>query len=763
MSGAEVREESHVLRDTAGHVAEYVCVEYPGHVVNVDKMLDTLGGIDTVSHMYSDANRRLELRFRPSDSYCKPACSTRSCATGLLVRVTRTVKKKKKQRSEASHTSRHEGLSAAGGTDVSGPAGSKTSPAGGSTADELCVVEESYKSTLLGAVRTSYSFNTLCDFQYLPLVPVQEIQSTTPAGDDAASGVSVSKITKVDVSPDKSLHEIRGTGARKSSKSNTTANKKSPVPKELVTSEVSESTACEASSRSLPEANSDTSSCRSLTVDLNAVSITSNLSQNENVDASDSGVAQSTLQSGASGSDAGSGYAYPYDCFVPQDLVSLEWLHEKPQFLFLPPPTFTRMDNPQAFFFRGDESEGTTRPASLSGAKPSSSTASTSCTKTTASSSDTIQETADAETPAADPSNSSGAPAGSLITSDVGNVQAHNVIYRTRQRRTLPGIFCDFETPTPTEPLPEALMQFNTKFRQRSISPVFEKLKQLFEERPIWSRAGVRCALGYSSDNIKYLLPCVGYYFMAGPWRNLWVKFGYDPRQNPQSFLFQTFNYRLKQTGLIKSFIEAKRSYSSYLLPYKSSAASKKKVPVIQSNFLSNSSSNAKNICNNVSNSDFLMPLEPGSRESRASCSAEDSGLADAVPEGDDEDISVADTDGAESSFGYLEEDPDADNSAGGGDVLREDCYKYKPGWIPPCRQMFYQYIDVVVPEIQEVLERNVLKTSQRLRCDARYGWLSRDVEAECRAIMGRLIDTAVRQRTEQERSRRPQSSSSDV
>jgi general transcription factor 3C polypeptide 5 (transcription factor C subunit 1) len=33
-----------------------------------------------------------------------------------------------------------------------------------------------------------------------------------------------------------------------------------------------------------------------------------------------------------------------------------------------------------------------------------------------------------------------------------------------------------------------------------------------------------------SQDRLKYIIPAVAYYFTTGPWRNLWVRFGYDPR-----------------------------------------------------------------------------------------------------------------------------------------------------------------------------------------------------------------------------------------
>ena len=48
--------------DGANLVPSLLCLEYPGKVENVDKMLDTLGGIDTIAKVAEEPNRRMELR-----------------------------------------------------------------------------------------------------------------------------------------------------------------------------------------------------------------------------------------------------------------------------------------------------------------------------------------------------------------------------------------------------------------------------------------------------------------------------------------------------------------------------------------------------------------------------------------------------------------------------------------------------------------------------------------------------------------------------
>ena len=63
------------------------CVEYPGVVDNVSHMLDTLGGIESVSEVFLSPNRRLELRFRPEDVFCKPACGERVNESGEGINI----------------------------------------------------------------------------------------------------------------------------------------------------------------------------------------------------------------------------------------------------------------------------------------------------------------------------------------------------------------------------------------------------------------------------------------------------------------------------------------------------------------------------------------------------------------------------------------------------------------------------------------------------------------------------------------------------
>merc|ERR1719273_1896157 len=102
-----------------------------------------------------------------------------------------------------------------------------------------------------------------------------------------------------------------------------------------------------------------------------------------------------------------------------------------------------------------------------------------------------------------------------------------------------------------------------------------------FDTQPIWTKTGLSAATGQPLERLKFILPTVAYYFTSGPWRNQWVKFGYDPRQDISSGIYQTLDYRVRLEGGAKLKVRAKRSYANYILPYQSTNPSKSKTSTI--------------------------------------------------------------------------------------------------------------------------------------------------------------------------------------
>ncbi len=43
------------------------------------------------------------------------------------------------------------------------------------------------------------------------------------------------------------------------------------------------------------------------------------------------------------------------------------------------------------------------------------------------------------------------------------------------------------------------------------------------------------------------MLPATAYYFLSGPWRYCWVRFGYDPRKDPEARRLQVVDFRARK------------------------------------------------------------------------------------------------------------------------------------------------------------------------------------------------------------------------
>jgi len=417
-----------------------VCIEYPGLVHNVDKAVATLGGLATIGQVVAEPNRRLELRYRPSDVYCKPACGERHHGSAFLLKVRRMRLKK--------------------GREGQGKPQVKME----------CKVE--------GTVEVSYRFTNLCDFQYLPMArnPIDE-----------AVNLDNDQTEPVD-----------------------------PVP--------------------------ETPSHLSI-----------------------------------------------YDQVYFKRLVDSNWL-DTPAPLFIPPAAFSRMDLPQDYQYRRE----------------------------------------------------------AAAASEKAVATPHNIIGRTRQRRSHHAIFVTFDVEqVPTKPRDVALNQLKLKFIDQER---FQLVKEKFSERPAWSKNALNAITRISAERLKFMLPALAYYFTTGPWRNQWIRFGYDPRKHSESSKYQTLDYRVRLQGGARHKVTAKRSYANYLLPYKAINWSKPRTSVINKTSF------------------------PGAEQM----------IGEDAEEGEKE---------KEKNEKLL------------------DVYLFREGRIPPYRQMFYQYGDLQLESVQLMLAACTMST----------------------------------------------------
>ncbi|XP_018588457.1 general transcription factor 3C polypeptide 5 [Scleropages formosus] len=152
-------------------------------------------------------------------------------------------------------------------------------------------------------------------------------------------------------------------------------------------------------------------------------------------------------------------------------------------------------------------------------------------------------------------------------------VSSENLIGLSRARRPHNAIFVSFEDKTvPMEPLEPAVQNWKRVCVHPSEIKAEEELKKMFERRPIWSRNAVKANLDIHPEKLKLLLPYLAYYMLTGPWRSLWVRFGYDPRTKPEAKAYQVLDFRIR-CGMKHGYtpndlpVKAKRSTYNYSLP----------------------------------------------------------------------------------------------------------------------------------------------------------------------------------------------------
>lgn len=141
-----------------------------------------------------------------------------------------------------------------------------------------------------------------------------------------------------------------------------------------------------------------------------------------------------------------------------------------------------------------------------------------------------------------------------------------NIIGQSRKRRAGFAVFTTFEsTDVIDTPQPEAILQLKSYPLEYEIK---RRLDNLFEERPIWTRNALLGRLKCERGRIKHSLPCTAYYFTNGPWRALWVKFGYNPRKDPASKIYQIMDLRINPNIPINDK-KIRRRQAYYSLPNK--------------------------------------------------------------------------------------------------------------------------------------------------------------------------------------------------
>ena len=113
-------------------------------------------------------------------------------------------------------------------------------------------------------------------------------------------------------------------------------------------------------------------------------------------------------------------------------------------------------------------------------------------------------------------------------------------------------------TPPPFEKPDGSHILFSTALEQnlvpQAVKSCYEMLLPMFQynsteiptialtNKKMWLAPTLRCFLPQElRASLREVLPQIGYYFLDGPWRNMWVVYGYDPRTDPHARLYSLF------------------------------------------------------------------------------------------------------------------------------------------------------------------------------------------------------------------------------
>ncbi|GAA6032785.1 hypothetical protein JCM8097_000787 [Rhodosporidiobolus ruineniae] len=135
------------------------------------------------------------------------------------------------------------------------------------------------------------------------------------------------------------------------------------------------------------------------------------------------------------------------------------------------------------------------------------------------------------------------APASSTVRTTTSS-GAIRLINATRHKtRAVQAILFAQQT-VPTEP--EAA--FLKELGRTELNEMEERMRELMQERPVWTRQAMLNQLTPEElkavNNNKAIWPMVGYTFADGPFRDLVIRFDYDPRKDREARFYQHIQFR---------------------------------------------------------------------------------------------------------------------------------------------------------------------------------------------------------------------------
>uniref|UniRef100_A0A2M4BMD3 Putative rna polymerase iii transcription factor tfiiic subunit n=1 Tax=Anopheles marajoara TaxID=58244 RepID=A0A2M4BMD3_9DIPT len=132
-----------------------------------------------------------------------------------------------------------------------------------------------------------------------------------------------------------------------------------------------------------------------------------------------------------------------------------------------------------------------------------------------------------------------------------------------RKQRPLKQKYGIYHPFTLSDPIPvESNKMYQEMLATRMIpKKCTEDIKAAFDARPIWTKNALRSINRFNMTNetISTILPSVGFYYVNGPWRGTWVRYGYDPRKHFEARMYQLLDFRVRSIDALHESIGVKR------------------------------------------------------------------------------------------------------------------------------------------------------------------------------------------------------------
>ena len=123
-------------------------------------------------------------------------------------------------------------------------------------------------------------------------------------------------------------------------------------------------------------------------------------------------------------------------------------------------------------------------------------------------------------------------------------IATQDMICQLRRSRKIFGKFIKWEDDNIPNTFPE-------EFKKRIKPSIYKdsvtiKVKELFEQRPMWSRYALLLLTKCRYSKLKYINPLFAFCYLNGPFRNLWIRYGYNPKLEKSSKIYQLIDCRYR-------------------------------------------------------------------------------------------------------------------------------------------------------------------------------------------------------------------------